>query len=181
MRKITAGLFISLDGVVEAPETWHFPYYNDEMGEAVAAQMRAAGATLLGRRTYEIFAAHWPQQDPDKDPMAATLNASPKYVVSTTLTDPKWENTTVVGGDVRAALTKLKQEPGEDFGMSGSPTLVSWLLREGLLDELHLLVHPIVIGAGKRLFEDGIGQVPLTLTKSETFSTGVLNLTYTKA
>ncbi|PZG18092.1 dihydrofolate reductase family protein [Nonomuraea aridisoli] len=180
MRKIIAGLFISLDGVVEAPETWHFPYYNDEMGEAVAAQMRAAGATLFGRRTYEIFAAHWPHQDP-QDPMAATLNASPKYVVSTTLTDPKWENTTVIGGDVRAELTRLKQEPGENFGMTGSATLVSWLLREGLLDELRLLVHPIVIGAGKRLFEDGIGQIPLTLTASETFSTGVLNLTYTKA
>jgi dihydrofolate reductase len=181
MRKITAGLFISLDGVVEAPETWHFPYFNEEMGQAVGAQMEAADAMLLGRRTYYIFAAHWPQQDPDAEPMAKVMNATPKYVVSTTLTSPTWENTTVINGDVTAELTRLKQLPGANIGITGSATLVAALLRDGLLDELNLLVHPIVIGAGQRLFEEGVGQIPLTLTQSATFSTGVLNLTYTKA
>jgi dihydrofolate reductase len=181
MRKIVAGLFISLDGVVEAPETWHFPYLNDEMGQAVAAQMQAADALLLGRHTYDAFAAHWPHQDATKDPMAATLNAAPKYVVSTTLTTPTWANTTVIAGDPRKELIRLKEAPGKDIGMSGSPTLVTWLLREGLLDELNLLVHPIVLGRGRRLFDEGIRQIPLTLTRSATFSTGVLNLTYTRA
>ncbi|WP_043626558.1 dihydrofolate reductase family protein [Nonomuraea candida] len=180
MRKIVAGLFISLDGVVEAPETWHFPYLNEEMEQAVAAQMQAADVLLLGRRTYDVFAAHWPHQDASADPLAETMNATPKYVVSTTLTDPTWKNTTVLR-DPRADLPRLKELPGKDIGMSGSPALVSWLLREGLLDELNLLVHPIVLGAGRRLFEEGIGQIPLTLTKSATFSTGVLNLTYTRA
>ncbi|MEV0387809.1 dihydrofolate reductase family protein [Nonomuraea sp. NPDC050643] len=181
MRKIIAGLFISLDGVVEAPETWHFPYLDEEMGQAVATQMQAADALLLGRRTYEIFAAHWPKQDSAQDPMAALLNSVPKHVVSTTLTDPAWENTTVLAGDPRAALSELKRRPGKDIGMSGSPTLVTWLLREGLLDELNLLVHPIVLGSGRRLFEDGTGQIPLTLTRSATFGNGVLNLTYARA
>ncbi|MEV5893745.1 dihydrofolate reductase family protein [Nonomuraea fuscirosea] len=181
MRKIIASLFISLDGVTEAPESWHFPYLNDEMHQAVAAQMEAADALLLGRRTYDIFAAHWPQQDATKDPMAATLNAAPKYVVSTTLTTPTWENTTVLAGDPHKELTRLKELPGKHIGVTGSVALVAWMLREGLLDELTLLVHPIVLGAGKRLFDEGIGTVPLTLTRSATFSTGVLNLTYERA
>ncbi|SEH01405.1 Dihydrofolate reductase [Nonomuraea solani] len=181
MRKIVSGLYISLDGVVEAPETWHFPYLDEEMRQAIGANLEAADAMLLGRRTYDIFAAHWPLQDTDKDPLAATMNATPKYVVSTTLTDPAWENTTVLAGDPRAALDELRRRPGKTIGISGSVTLVSWLLREGLLDELNLLVHPIVLGGGRRLFEDGFGQIPLTLTKSATFGTGVLNLTYTRA
>ncbi|MFD0475256.1 dihydrofolate reductase family protein [Nonomuraea thailandensis] len=159
MRKIVAGLFISLDGVIEAPETWHFPYLNDEMSRAVTAQMQAADALLLGRHTYDVFAAHWPHQSAD-DPMAATLNAAPKYVVSTTLTEPTWENTTVIAGDPRKELIRLKEAPGGDIGMSGSPTLVTWLLREGLLDELNLMVHPIVLGRGRRLFDEGTGQLP---------------------
>jgi dihydrofolate reductase len=177
MRKITAGLFISLDGVIEAPETWHFPYFNDEMGQAVGAQMQAAEAMLLGRHTYEGFAAYWPHQDPEKEPLAEVMNSTPKYVVSTTLTSATWQNTTVIS---LADLAALKRQPGGDLGVTGSATLVRTLLREGLLDELNLLLHPIVVGTGKRLFEDG-GQIPLRLARSETFSTGVLNLTYTKA
>ncbi|MCF6472689.1 dihydrofolate reductase [Nonomuraea sp. MG754425] len=180
MRRIVAGLFVSLDGVVEAPETWHFPYLNDEMDQAVTAQMAASDALLLGRRTYEIFAAHWPHQDA-ADPLAATLNAVPKYVLSTTLTAPTWQHTTVLAGDPRQELTRLKQQPGKDIGVSGSPSLVSWLLREGLLDELNLLVDPVMLGSGRRLFEDDAGPIPMTLTDSATFSTGVLNLTYTRA
>lgn len=178
MRKITASLFISLDGVIEAPETWHFPYFNDEMGQAVGGQMEAADAMLLGRHTYEAFASHWPHQDPEKEPFAETMNNTTKYVVSTTLTSPSWQNTTVISLD---ELAELKRQPGKNIGMTGSATLVVSLLRAGLLDELHLLVHPIVVGSGKRLFEQTGGEIPLKLTSSATFSTGVLNLTYTKA
>ncbi|GIH06820.1 pyrimidine reductase [Rhizocola hellebori] len=174
MRKIVAGLFISLDGVVEAPQNWHFPYFNDEMGQAVGEQMGGAEAMLLGRVTYDEFASYWPHQDPDGE-MVAQMNNTPKYVVSTTLSNPEWQNTTVIGLD---ELAKLKQEPGGDLGMSGSPTLVRSLLRAGLLDELRLLVHPIVVGSGKRLFPDGSDSQPLKLLDSKTFETGVMYLTY---
>jgi dihydrofolate reductase len=113
--------------------------------------------------------------------MARILNEIPKYVVSTTLETAAWQNSTIIDGDVAARLTELKQRPGKDIVMSGSPTLVSWLLTEGLLDELHLLVHPIILGTGQRLFTEGIGQIPLTLTTSESYSTGVLDLTYERA
>jgi dihydrofolate reductase len=181
MRKIIAGLFISLDGVVEAPETWHFPYYNEEMGRSVGALMDRGDILLMGRGTYEAFASHWPHQDPAQDPMAKHFNEVPKYVVSHTLTHADWQNTTIIDGDVTARLTELKREPGGDIGMSGSPMLVRSLLRDGLLDELHLLVHPIVVGSGARLFDEGAGAIPLRLLDSKTFSTGVLDLTYGRA
>lgn len=175
MRKIVAGLFISLDGVVEAPDSWHFPYFNDEMGAAV--QEMTGEAMLLGRRTYEEFAAYWPDSTDD---YADYMNNTPKYVVSQTLTAATWKNSTLVNGDVAKELTRLKEEPGGTVSIAGSGTLVASLLREGLLDELHLLVHPIVVGSGKRLFDDG-AQVPLRLTDAKTFSTGVLHLTYAQA
>ncbi|MBO0869290.1 MAG: dihydrofolate reductase [Micromonosporaceae bacterium] len=177
MGTIRSGLFISLDGVVEAPNTWHFPYFNDEMGAAVGAMMAGNDALLLGRQTYDEFASFWPHADP-ADPYTAVMNGTRKYVVSTTLTDANWENSTVVSGDVAAEVARLKQD--QQLGMSGSPTLVRWLLEQGLLDELHLLVHPIVLGKGKKLFADG-EQVPLKLLSSATFSTGVLHLVYTRA
>ncbi|MEV4416414.1 dihydrofolate reductase family protein [Catellatospora sp. NPDC049609] len=175
MRKIVAGIFVSLDGVAEAPQDWHFPYFNDEMGEAVGALMSDAETTLLGRTTYEGFAAYWPDSD---DEMAAMMNAQPKVVVSTTLENPTWQNTTVVRDldGVRA----LKERDGGTIGVTGSLVLVRSLLRAGLLDELHLMIHPIWVGHGERLFDEG-ETVPLTLLKSETFKTGVLNLTYTRA
>ncbi|BCJ74382.1 pyrimidine reductase [Catellatospora sp. IY07-71] len=175
MRKIVAGIFLSLDGVAEAPETWHFPYFNDEMGAAVGALMSDAEITLLGRTTYEGFAAYWPNSE---DEMAAQMNDARKVVVSTTLKEATWQNTTVVRDldGVRA----LKEEPGGTIGITGSLVLVRSLLRAGLLDELHLMVHPIWVGHGERLFDEG-ETVPLTLVKSETFKTGVLNLTYTRA
>jgi len=181
MRKIVAGLFISLDGVVESPEKWHFPYFNEEMGESVGRLMRRGDTMLLGRGTYEEFAAHWPHQDSSVDPVAKLLNETPKYVVSTTLDAATWHNSTIISHDVAARVTELKQRPGRDITMSGSPTLVRWLLTEGLLDELHLLVHPIVLGTGRRLFEEGMGRIPLTLTASESFGSGVLDLTYERA
>jgi dihydrofolate reductase len=174
MGSITSGLFISLDGVIESPETWHFDYFNDEMGAVVGAMMSDAEATLLGRQTYDEFAAYWPGADP-ADPITAQLNGARKYVVSTTLSDPTWQNTSVIDGDVRAELTALKQTT--KLSTTGSATLVRWLLDEGLIDELHLLVHPVVVGSGRKLFTDGT-KVPLKLLSATTFTTGVVHLVY---
>ena len=180
MRKIVAGLFISLDGVVEAPETWHFPYFNDEMGAAVGGSMAASDTMLLGRVTYEGFAEYWPQQGDDVEG-AAHMNSIPKLVASTTLDKVEWQNSTLIKGNVAEELTKLKAQPGKNIGITGSVTLVRSLLRDGVLDELMLLVHPIVIGKGQKLFDDMDEQIPLKLIDSQTFSTGVLCLTYTRA
>ena len=178
MRKIVSGLFISLDGVAEAPDQWHFPYFNDEMGAAVDALMQAADTMLLGRVTYEEFAGYWPQQSNDEVDIADYMNNTPKLVVSNTLDTLDWQNSTLISGDVAGQLRELKQQPGKNIGITGSISLVRSLLRDGLLDELQLLVHPIAVGSGKRLFEDGGSQTPLTLVDSKTFSTGVLHLTY---
>lgn len=177
MGFIKSGLFISLDGVIEAPETWHFPYFNDQMGAVVGGLMNESDATLIGRHTYDGFAAYWPTADPD-DPFTAVMNGARKYVVSHTLTDPTWENTSLISGDVAAELAKLKTDTR--LGTTGSATLVRWMLEQGLVDELHLLVHPIVVGHGKKLFGDG-ATVPLKLISSTTFDTGVLHLVYAKA
>jgi dihydrofolate reductase len=180
MRKIVAGLFISLDGVYESPDTWHFPYFNDEMGAEVGGKMAESDTMLLGRQTYEEFASYWPHQSSDVEP-ADFMNNTPKVVVSNTLKTADWQNTTIVSGDVAAELTKLKQQPGKNIGITGSGTLVRSLLDQGLLDELTLLVHPIVVGKGKRLFDRDMAQVPLKLVSSKTLSTGVLSLTYERA
>jgi dihydrofolate reductase len=180
MRKIVAGLFISLDGVVEAPENWQMPYFNDEMGEAVGTKMAAADTMLLGRRTYQEFADFWPNQPSDEE-FADQINSIPKLVASTTLDRVDWQNSTLIRGNVAEELAKLKEQPGKDINVTGSVTLVQSLLRDDLLDELGLLVHPIVVGTGKRLFEPGSGQIPLTLVDSQTFSTGVVSLTYQPA
>jgi dihydrofolate reductase len=180
MRKIVAGLFLSLDGVYEAPDQWHFPYFNDEMGKAVEEQMTAADTMMLGRVTYEEFAGFWPQQSNDEAELADFMNNTPKLVVSNTLTAPlAWQNSTLIKGNVGEELTRLKQQPGKNISITGSGTLVRTLLRDGLLDELRLLVHPIVVGGGKkRLFDVENEQEPLKLVDSQTFSTGVLYLTY---
>lgn len=177
MGSITSSLFISLDGVIESPEKWHFPYFNDEMGAVVGEQMGKADATLLGRQTYDEFASYWPQADP-QDPFTQQMNGARKYVVSSSLENAEWENSSVITGDVRAELEALKKE--QNLGTTGSATLVRWMLAQGIVDELHLLVHPIVVGSGKKLFEDG-ATVPLTLVSSTTFSTGVLHLVYAPA
>jgi dihydrofolate reductase len=180
MRKIVAGLFMSLDGIVESPDKWQFPYFNDEMGADVGAQMAAADAMLLGRVTYQEFASFWPSAPAD-DPITARMNDTPKYVVSTTLDRAEWQNSTLIKGNVVEEITRLKQQPGKDIGITGSATLVRSLLRDKLLDELRLLVHPIVVGSGKRLFPDGSDPAALTLVESRSFSTGVLSLTYVPA
>jgi len=179
MRKIVAGLFISLDGVVEAPETWHFPYFNDEMGQIVADQIAASDTMLLGRRTYEEFAAFWPNQADDV-PLARDINGVRKLVASSTLDSVDWQNSELIGGDVADDLRRRKDEPGTDISITGSPTLVRSLLAAGVLDELRLLVHPIVVGHGKRLFGDG-ATVPLRLASSRTLETGVQYVVYVPA
>jgi dihydrofolate reductase len=178
MRQIAAGLFVSLDGVIEAPEKWTGPYFNDQVGQAVGSIMAQNDAMLLGRVTYEGFAAAFGGQSGG---MADQMNNTPKYVVSSTLASTDWQNSTLINGDVAARISELKQQPGEDIGMTGSSALVSWLLRRDLLDRLDLLIFPVVLGSGKRLFSELDGQVPLTLTGSETFGTGVVHLTYEPA
>jgi dihydrofolate reductase len=182
MRKVVASEFVSLDGVVESPEKWHFPYFNDQMGDAIGAAMATSDAMLMGRVLYEEWAAFWPKQDPDENPVAARMNGVRKYVVSTTLEEPlEWENSTLIGDNIAEEISKLKEQPGKDISISGSPTLVRSLLEEDLLDELRLMVHPIVVGSGKRLFEDGGDQKALQLVDSKIFSTGVLYLSYQPA
>jgi dihydrofolate reductase len=180
MRKVTAGMFIALDGVVEAPDQWHFPYFNDEMGAAVGGQLGAADTILLGRETYDSFAGAWPDREADGGEdadFAKKLGDTRKIVVSRQELEFTWRNSELLRGDLVAAVTALKSEPGGDIGMSGSVSVVRQLLAAGLLDELHLLVHPIVVGKGMRLFDDG-EQIPLKLLSSQTFETGVLYLVY---
>ena len=181
MRKLISSFFISLDGVVEAPDTWHFPYFNDEMGQAVGNAIAETDTMLLGRRVYEEWAAYWPQQDPASDPFVSIMNETPKVVVSTTLDQVDWQNSTLLEGGLADGVNALKAEPGKNIGMSGSATLVRSLLEQGLLDELRLLVHPLVVGKGAKLFPDGSPPVSLELVDSRAFATGVLDLTYRSA
>jgi dihydrofolate reductase len=181
MRKVTAGLFVSLDGVVESPEKWHFPYFNDEMGEAVGAAISSSDAMLLGRVTYQEFAAYWPGVSSEDEPFATHMNNTPKYVVSKTLDKAEWNNSTLISGNVAEEITKLKQQPSKNIGITGSATLVQSLLQDDLFDELGLMIHPVVVGSGKRLFQEGGGPKGLKLVDSMTFSTGVVSLTYQPA
>jgi dihydrofolate reductase len=177
VRKIKSSFFISLDGVVESPDQWHFPYFNDEMGSAVGAGFATTDAILMGRVLYEEWAAYWPEHA--DEPFGDVINPIKKYVVSNNLQAAEWQNTEIINGDVAKQLTDLKAQDGGDISMSGSATTVRWLLREGLLDELNLLVHPIAVGGGMaRLFAPDEPRLPLQLLSSETFETGVLNLRY---
>ena len=178
MRKLTASFFISLDGVVEAPQDWHFPYFNDEMGAVVGEAIADSDTFLLGRRTYEEWSAFWPYQDAAVNPMATAMNETLKVVVSTTLDRVDWQNSALLEGDLAEAVAALKAQPGKNIGMSGSATLVRSLLEKGLVDELRLLVHPFGVGSGSKLLENGTPAVSLELVDSRTFSTGVVDLTY---
>jgi dihydrofolate reductase len=180
VRKITSYFFISLDGVVESPDKWHFPYFDEEMGEAVSAGFATADAMLMGRVLYDEWAAYWPEHA--DEPFGDVMNSMKKYVVSNTLHAAEWQNTELISGDVARTLTDLKASEGGDITMSGSATTVRWLLREGLLDELNLLVHPIAVGDGlARLFPPDESSIPLELRSAQTFKTGVLNLKYVPA
>ena len=184
MRKITAGLFISLDGVVEAPDQWHFPYFNDEMGAAVDASLGAADTVLFGRKTYDSFAGAWPEREAEGEEdagLAKALGDARKIVASNQKLEFTWRNSEQLEGDLVEAVTALKNEPGKNIALSGSVSVVRQLLAAGLLDELHLLVHPIAVRKGMRLFDEGEAPIPLRLISSETFETGVLNLVYAPA
>jgi dihydrofolate reductase len=180
MRKVVAGLAISLDGVVEAPSQRNWMQYNDEMGEVIGAGIARADAILLGRRTYLEFAALWPGLGSDV-PMADFMNNTPKYIVSSTLHSLEWNNSILVTGDLAEEIGKLKDQPGKNIQVPGSPRLVRSLLRDGLLDELALMVHPIVLGSGMRLFNELTDQIDLRLVDSRALSTGVLSVTYQPA
>jgi dihydrofolate reductase len=178
VRKIKSNFFISLDGVVEEPEQWHFDYFDDEMGAAVGAGFATTDAMLMGRVLYDEWAAYWPEHA--DEPFGDVMNGMQKYVVSSSLQSADWQNTEVISGDEAAEkLNELKAQDGGDIAMSGSATTVRWLLRSGLLDELNLLVHPVVVGGGlARLFPADEASVPLELRQAETFKNGVLNLSY---
>ena len=182
MKKIVANLFISLDGVVEEPGDWHFPYFNDEMGAAVDAALGAADTLLLGRKTYDDHAGAWPEREAEGGEdaeFAKVLGDARKIVVSRRPLELTWRNSEQLQGDLIEGVTALKNEPGEgNIGMSGSISVVRQLLAAGLLDELRLLVHPIAVRKGMRLFDEGEPPIPLRLLSSETFSTGVLSLVY---
>jgi dihydrofolate reductase len=175
MRKLKAWQYVTLDGVVEAPENWVMP--DDAMFEEQTADYAASDALLLGRRTYEVFAASWPQRGSDVA-NADWMNNTRKYVASTTLQAPEWQNTTVLEDDVGKAVSRLKQQDGGTITLNGSATLLRSLLAAGLVDELRLFVHPVVVGSGKRLFEDGEGLSALELVECHAYANGVVSLTY---
>jgi dihydrofolate reductase len=181
-RNIVAGLFISLDGVVEEPGDWHFPYFNDEMGAAVDADLGAADTLLLGRKTYDSFAGAWPEREAEGGEdaeFAKSLGDMRKIVVSRRRLEFTWRNSEQLEGDLVEAVTALRNEPGDGrIAISGSVSVVRQLLAAGLLDELRLLMHPIAVRKGMRLFDEGEPPIPLKLLSSQTFTTGVLHLVY---
>ena len=175
MRKLNAWLFVTLDSVIEAPEKWVIA--DDDMFGAMEADYANSDALLLGRRTYETFAASWPQRGSEVA-NADWMNNTRKYVASTTLKSPQWNNSTVSEGDVAEAVAPLKHEDGKDIMVNGSGALVRTLMRDTLLDELRLFVHPVVVGSGIRLFDDESAPVELALADSHAYANGVIALTY---
>jgi len=182
MRKIGAGLFISLDGVTESPETWQSEYFDADMLADLSAQIAAEDTILLGRRTYEEWQRFWPSAT--VEPYASHINNAPKYVVSTALDHVEWgqwNNVTLLDGSFDEAIRRLKQQPGKNIGVGGSPTLVRSLLQHDLLDELRLALNPVVIGRGSRLFEGQNDLKKMRLVDCKRTGTGVVLLTYEPA
>ena len=174
MRKVVVTEFISLDGVMEEP-AWTFPYWNDEIAEFKGDESSASDALLLGRVTYQGFAAAWPES---KDEGADYFNSVRKYVVSKTLEEPlEWKNSTLIKDNIVEELTTLKQQDGKDIVVHGSATLVHTLMEHDLVDRYRLLVYPVVLGKGKRLFQEGI-PATFKLLESQSFSSGVVALVY---
>ncbi len=173
MRKLVVTEFLSLDGVMENP-AWTFPYWNDEIAAFKGEESDSSDALLLGRVTYEGFAAAWPDS-PDEG--APYFNGVSKYVVSSTLQQADWNNSVILRGDLAAEVQRLKQQEGGDIIVHGSATLAQSLLRLDLVDHLRLLIYPVVLGTGIRLFADGI-ETQLQLVRSQTFSSGVVGLVY---
>jgi dihydrofolate reductase len=195
MRKVIADEWMTLDGVIQAPGQanedttggfahggWHVGYFDDLAQRRVVDSVVTAGGFLLGRRTYEIFAAHWPNASEEEQVLAEPLNTKPKYVASRTLTEPlEWQNSTVLQGDVPEAVAGLKQEDGEDLHVIGSSELVQTLFERDLVDEFRVMIDPVVVGGGKRLFRDDGGLRPLRLVDSQVTTTGVIIATYARA
>ena len=191
MRKLVVGTFLTLDGVMQAPGDsqedtvegfkyggWQMPYFDEDAGKFMDQQMAATDALLLGRITYQIFAAYWPNAPAD-DPFAKKLNSIPKYVVSTTLDKVEWNNSTLIKSNVAEEVAKLKEQPGSGtISVTGSGKLAQTLMRHDLIDEYDLWIHPLVLGSGKRLFEGGIIPANLKLMDTKTTGSGILILTY---
>jgi dihydrofolate reductase len=187
MRKITASTFVTLDGVMEAPGSgdttlptlrgWSEPFMTPEMGQLILDQMDANDALLLGRVTYQGFAAFWPSMS-DEDPFAKRMNGLTKYAVSTTLDTVEWQNSQLIKGNVAEEIARLKQQPGRSIAITGSGTLVRFLLRHDLIDEYQLSVCPVVLGTGKHLFGDMDVKKVMDLVDAKTYSTGMVLLTY---
>jgi len=191
MRKLVMAGFVSLDGVMQAPGGpeedpedgfpyggWQYPFADPELGEIVSAVYTRTSAFLLGRRTYDIFAGYWPEHDDPDNPVAGRLNRLPKYVVSTTLTDPAWGPTTVIHERIPERVAELKEQDGGDILIQGSGRLLQTLFTHDLVDELVVGIYPVVLGRGKRLFEDGVPARTLRLTDSRRTSAGALFNTY---
>jgi dihydrofolate reductase len=191
MPRIVVSEFLTLDGVMQAPGDpnedrsggfehggWQLAYFDDIFGSTLMDAFAAAGGMLLGRRTYEIFAGHWPKQPAD-DPLAGTMNGMQKYVVSTTLTEPlAWQNSTLIKADVADEVAKLREGTGKEIQVIGSGELVQTLAEHDLVDAYRLMIHPLVLGTGKRLFRDGAALTKLRLVDSKATTTGVLILNY---
>ncbi len=195
MRKVVVNEWMTLDGVVQAPGTadedtsggfkhggWHMPYFDDLSRNWVVEGYTDAGGFLLGRRTYELLASYWPHASEEEQVIAEPLNSLPKYVASTTLKDPlEWEHSTVLQGDVAEAVSTLKKEDGGDLHVIGSPAFVQTLIEHDLVDEFRVMIDPLVVGGGKRLFRDGGALRPLRLVESQVTTTGAIIATYAVA
>ena len=180
MRKVIVSEFVSLDGVVEDPK-WTFQFGSDEQEEFKLDELAAADALLLGRVTYEGFAAAWPQMEEQTGEYGAWMNGYPKHVVSTTLEEPlEWNNSTLIEGDLAGEVTRLKEQPGKDILVFGSGDLVNGLMEHDLVDEYRLMVFPVVVGSGKRLFGEGDTKT-LKLLGTRSFDSGAVVLTYEPA
>ncbi len=188
--KLTVTTFLSLDGVMQGPGGpgeddsdgfdqggWLVPYADEDMGKIIIGQFETADAFLLGRRTYDIFAAHWPRVTDENDPVAAKLNSLPKYVASRTAEKADWNNSTVIR-DVATAVPELTSQPGRDLQVHGSGRLAQSLLDLGLVDEYRLFVYPVVLGHGRQLFVEGGVPTAMRLADTRTTSTGVIVSTY---
>jgi dihydrofolate reductase len=195
MRRLVVTEFLTLDGVMQAPGLpdedrsggfehggWQAPYFDQVFADAVVEGIAGAGGFVLGRKTYEILGGYWPTAPAEERDVAEPLNSLPKYVASRTLGEPlAWSNSTLITGDVPDGVRRLKEEPGRDLGVIGSGELVQALMRQGLVDEYRLMIHPLVLGSGSRLFRNGNERRPLTLVDSTTTTTGVLLATYRPA
>ena len=186
MSNVVVTEFLTLDGVMEAPGgefhpdgkgAWTFQFFNDEAGKFKLNELFAADALLLGRVTYQHFAAAWPSVT-DEEGFADRMNSLPKFVASTTLQEPLEWNATLIQGDVAEAVSKLKQQPGQDILICGSADLVHTLMQYDLIDEFRLMLFPVILGSGKRLFRERIASTALRLVETKTFSSGVVVLSY---